>query len=52
MCGLIGFTNKQGYTADPNILQKLMSANDKRGGHSTGYFDGTTFRKKLVKVTE
>ena len=49
MCGLIGFTNKQGYTADPNILQKLMSANDKRGGHSTGYFDGTTFRKKLGK---
>tara|TARA_R110000765_G_scaffold126964_1_gene224897 strand:- start:124 stop:1095 length:972 start_codon:yes stop_codon:yes gene_type:complete len=47
MCGLIGFTgNKE---ANPNIIKQLMIANDSRGGHSTGYFDGSEFVKCLGK---
>lgn len=47
MCGLIGFTGKQ--KANPFIINKLMKANDKRGGHSTGYYDGNDFVKVLGK---
>ena len=45
MCGLIGFTgNRQ---ANPTIINQLLIANDKRGGHSTGYYDGEKFEKVL-----
>ncbi len=47
MCGLIGFTGQQ--KANPNIIKKLMVANDSRGGHSTGYFDGNEFVKCIGK---
>jgi len=47
MCGLIGFTGKQ--KANTVILNQLLIANDSRGGHSTGYFDGTNFTKCLGK---
>jgi len=43
MCGLIGFTGQK--KANPSIIKKLMKANDSRGGHSTGYFDGKYFAK-------
>ena len=49
MCGLIGFNGKEGQNANPQILRKLMKANDSRGGHSTGYFDGTSMNKVLGK---
>lgn len=47
MCGLIGYTSKDGVLADPTILRKLMKANDKRGGHSTGYYDGGCTNKVI-----
>lgn len=47
MCGLIGFTGQQ--EANPNIIKQLMVANDSRGGHSTGYFDGEEFVKCIGK---
>ena len=47
MCGLIGFTGKQ--EANPYIINQLMIANDSRGGHSTGYFDGNEFVKCIGK---
>tara|TARA_R110000787_G_scaffold87489_3_gene186387 strand:+ start:14265 stop:15206 length:942 start_codon:yes stop_codon:yes gene_type:complete len=49
MCGLIGYNGKDGQKANPEILRKLMKANDSRGGHSTGYFDGTSMNKVLGK---
>lgn len=48
MCGLIGYTSN-GVKADPIILRKLMKANDSRGGHSTGYYDGDSLNKVLGK---
>ena len=48
MCGLIGFTSN-GQMADPSILRKLMKANDSRGGHSTGYYDGGCLNKVIGK---
>ena len=48
MCGLIGFTSN-GAKADPRILRKLMTANDSRGGHSTGYYDGGCLNKVIGK---
>jgi glucosamine 6-phosphate synthetase-like amidotransferase/phosphosugar isomerase protein len=48
MCGLIGFTSN-GIQADPVILRKLMKANDSRGGHSTGYYDGDCLNKTIGK---
>tara|TARA_R110002012_G_scaffold77863_2_gene198555 strand:- start:8064 stop:9053 length:990 start_codon:yes stop_codon:yes gene_type:complete len=36
MCGLIGYTGKE--NADATALAIIMLANDKRGGHSTGYY--------------
>ena len=47
MCGLIGFTGNK--KADPTIINQLLIANDTRGGHSTGYYDGTTFEKVIGK---
>ena len=48
MCGLIGYTS-DGVKADPRILRILMTANDKRGGHSTGYYDGDCLNKVIGK---
>lgn len=48
MCGLIGYTSN-GVKANPYILRKLMKANDSRGGHSTGYFDGNQMSKVIGK---
>ena len=50
MCGLIGFTGNK--KADPTIINQLLIANDTRGGHSTGYYDGTTFEKVIVKTSK
>ena len=47
MCGLVGYTGREGAKADPQIIQKLMMANDSRGGHSSGYYDGAGFKKCL-----
>ena len=49
MCGLIGFTGKEGVYANPDIIRKLMKANDKRGGHSTGFWNGNHFQKVIGK---
>jgi len=49
MCGLIGFTGKTGTYANPSIIRKLMRANDKRGGHSTGFWNGNHFQKVIGK---
>ena len=50
MCGLIGYTGNEGQTAKPSVLKKIMAANDSRGGHSSGYYDGEFFTKVVGKT--
>ena len=45
MCGIVGYTSKEGAVSNPEIIRKLMRANDTRGGHSSGYYDGSSFKK-------
>ena len=49
MCGLIGFTGNKNKKANRYFLKQIMKANDSRGGHSTGYFDGEFFTKVVGK---
>ena len=47
MCGLTGYTGNS--IANPKIIQAIQLANDSRGGHSSGYYDGKEFVKCLGK---
>jgi len=47
MCGLTGYTGNS--IASPKIIQAIQLANDSRGGHSSGYYDGKEFVKCIGK---
>jgi glucosamine 6-phosphate synthetase-like amidotransferase/phosphosugar isomerase protein len=49
MCGLIGFTGNKKSRLNRKFIKLIMKANDKRGGHSTGYYDGEFFTKVVGK---
>lgn len=49
MCGLIGFTTDDNKKINRKFIKTIMKANDSRGGHSTGYFDGEFFTKVVGK---
>ena len=51
MCGIVGYTSRKGAVSNPEIISKLMKANDTRGGHSSGYYDGSSFNKCLGRST-
>ena len=49
MCGLIGYTGNKNSKLNRKFIKLIMRANDKRGGHSTGYYDGEFFTKVVGK---
>jgi len=51
MCGIVGYTSRKGAVSNPEIIKQLMRANDTRGGHSSGYYDGSSFNKCIGRST-
>jgi glucosamine 6-phosphate synthetase-like amidotransferase/phosphosugar isomerase protein len=49
MCGLIGYSSNEGSKINRKFIKLIMKANDRRGGHSTGYYDGDFFTKVVGK---
>jgi glucosamine 6-phosphate synthetase-like amidotransferase/phosphosugar isomerase protein len=49
MCGVWGFSCKENFKANKNIIKTICELSDERGGHSYGFFGISNMKRKVYK---